>query len=155
MPLKSKLLRSLAVLAACGAMPAIGYAASAPRSDNWTGVYHCAQGLTGAHLALTVAPDGTAEGLFEFYPVTQNPGVPRGCFEVAGRLDAGGHLVLAPGAWRLRPQGFVSVGLSGQELAGGRLVGAVQGPGCGSFALMPAKPASLADRPSACLGAIS
>lgn len=155
MPLKSKLLRSFAVLVACSVLPMAGHAAAAPRSDNWTGVYQCAQGLTGARLTLTVAPDGTAQGLFEFYPVTQNPGVPRGCFEMAGQLDAEGHLVLAPGAWRLRPQGFVSVGLSGLELAGGRLVGAVQGPGCGSFALMPAKPASLADRPSACLGAIS
>lgn len=125
------------------------------RNGVWKGVYQCAQGLTGATLTLTVAPDGTAAGLFEFFAVQQNPGVPRGCFEVAGRMDPSGHLALAPGAWRLQPPGFVTVGLDGQMITGNRLVGKVQGPGCMSFALLPAKPAALSTAPSACVGAIS
>jgi hypothetical protein len=125
------------------------------QSGVWKGVYQCAQGLTGATLTLTVAPDGTAAGLFEFFAIQQNPAVPRGCFEMAGRMDQAGHLALAPGAWRLRPPGFVTVGLAGQKIAGDRLVGEVQGPGCMNFALLPIKPGSLAAAPSACIGAVS
>lgn len=154
MRLKPGIGRLLAVLAVCGA--AMQQAEAAPLQNGiWRGVYQCAQGLTGATLTLTVAPDGTAAGLFEFFAIKQNPGVPRGCFEMAGRMDQQGHLALAPGAWRLRPPGFVTVGLAGQMLAGDRLVGEVQGPGCMNFALLPVKPGSLNAAPSACVGAIS
>ncbi|HTI00652.1 MAG TPA: hypothetical protein VL752_06860 [Acidisoma sp.] len=154
MRLKPGICRLLVTLAISGV--AVQPAEAAPlHSGVWRGVYQCAQGLTGAMLTLTVAPDGTAAGLFEFFAIKQNPGVPRGCFEMAGRLDQAGHLALAPGAWRLRPPGFVTVGLDGQAIAGDRLVGEVQGPGCVNFALLPAKPGSLDSAPSACLGAIS
>lgn len=154
MGLKPGISRLLVALAICGLAVSPAKAA-AVQSGVWRGVYQCAQGLTGAMLTLTVAPDGTAAGLFEFFPIKQNPGVPRGCFEMAGRMEPNGRLVLAPGAWRLQPPGFVTVGLAGQEIAGDRLVGAIQGPGCLSFALLPAKPGSLAAAPSACVGAIS
>lgn len=124
-------------------------------SGVWSGVYQCAQGLTGARLSLSVGPDGAATGLFEFYAVKNNPTVPRGCFEMAGRVDADGRLALAPGAWRLHPAGFVTVSLAGQQIAGNRLVGQVQGPGCSSFALMPAKIGAFQAAPSACVGVIS
>jgi hypothetical protein len=154
MRLKPRISRLLVALAVSGV--AVQQAKAAPlHSGVWRGVYQCAQGLTGATLTLTVAPDGTAAGLFEFFAIKQNPGVPRGCFEMAGRMDEAGHLALAPGAWRLRPPGFVTVGLAGQEIAGDRLVGEVQGPGCMNFALLPARPGSLAAAPSACIGAIS
>jgi hypothetical protein len=146
--------RLLMTLAVCGlAVPSAQ--AAPPHSGVWRGVYQCAQGLTGAMLTLTVAPDGTAAGLFEFFPITQNPAVPRGCFEMAGRMEPNGHITLAPGAWRLRPPGFVTVGLVGAQIAGDRLVGEVQGPGCLNFALQPVKPGPLAAAPSACIGAIS
>lgn len=154
MRLTPRISRLLVALAVSGV--AVQQAKAAPlHSGVWRGVYQCAQGLTGATLTLTVAPDGTAAGLFEFFAIKQNPGVPRGCFEMAGRMDEAGHLALAPGAWRLRPPGFVTVGLAGQEIAGDRLVGEVQGPGCMNFALLPARSGSLAAAPSACIGAIS
>lgn len=154
MRLKSGLFHLVTAVALSCALPSGGQAAGV-QSGGWAGVYRCAQGLTGAHLTLTVAPDGTAAGLFEFYAIAQNPGVPRGCFEMSGHLDRAGNLMLLPGAWRLRPAGFVAIGLTGAEDGADRLVGEVQGPGCGVFVLMPVKPGSLAAQPSACLGAIS
>ncbi|GAB0119410.1 hypothetical protein [Acidisoma sp. 7E03] len=153
MRLKSGLCHLAAAVTLCCALPAAGRAAV--QSGSWSGVYRCAQGLTGAHLTLVVAPDGTAEGLFEFYAITQNPGVPRGCFEMSGHLDQAGHLALAPGAWRLQPPGYVAIGLTGAEDGADRLVGEVQGPGCSVFALVPVAPGLPASTPSACQGAIS
>lgn len=130
-------------------------AADGARVEAWAGIYRCAQGLTGARLVLTVGAGGAVHGVFEFYGIPENPQVPRGCFEVNGRLGSDSGLHLQPGAWRLRPPSYVSVALSGQEIAGERLVGRVIGPGCGNFTLDPLPAASLRALPSACVGAIS
>ncbi len=144
----------LAMAAVIGLAAPVAHAASG-RTAVWTGIYQCAQGVTGARLSLSIAPDGAAQGLFEFHDIAQNPGVPRGCFEIAGRLDSAGHLTLQAGSWRLRPPGFVTVGLTGEEISGDRLVGQVSGPGCSTFALVPAGPVAIEAAPSACLGVVS
>lgn len=130
-------------------------AADGARVEAWAGIYRCAQGLTGARLVLTAGADGAVHGVFEFYGIPGNPPVPRGCFEVDGRLGSDGGLQLQPGAWRLRPPSYVRVALLGQEIAGQHLVGRVIGPGCSDFSLDPLPAASLRALPSACIGAIS
>jgi hypothetical protein len=122
--------------------------AASTQTEVWRGAYHCAQGLTGMTLSLLVQPGGETIGLFEFYPVSANPAVPKGCFEMSGTMDQGHHLTLSPGAWRRQPLGFVAVGLTGQEVGADRLVGTIRGPGCSTFALTrqvtPAQPSACA-----------
>ncbi|MCB8874636.1 hypothetical protein [Acidisoma silvae] len=137
----------------------IGLASAAPlaqaggtKTEVWSGAYHCAQGATGLTLTLLVQPDGGTVGLFEFYPVSANPAVPTGCFDMAGMMDRNHHLVLAPGAWRRRPDNYVTVGLTGDETAGDHLVGTIQGPGCTTFALTRQ---TTPTQPSACASVTS
>jgi hypothetical protein len=117
----------------------------------WQGHYDCSQGATGLTLTLQIGDTGQVQALFAFYPVTTNPGVPNGCFEMRGPLDTAGHLALAPGAWLLHPPGYVRVGLTA-DLSGDSLHGTVSGPGCSDVIL--SRITSQAG-PTACLGAVS
>lgn len=134
-----------ALMGAAAATPAAQ--AAMTETEVWRGAYQCAQGMTGVTLTLLVAPGGNAQGLFEFYPLTSNPAVPQGCFEMSGVMDSRSHLTLAPGPWRRQPPGYVTVGLTGQEIDAHRLVGTVQGPGCAGFELVRQ---TVPDAPSAC-----
>ncbi|MCB8883512.1 hypothetical protein ACELLULO517_24910 [Acidisoma cellulosilytica] len=122
--------------------------AAATRTEVWRGAYSCAQGLTGLTLTLLIQPGGETAGLFEFYAVGANPRVPKGCFDMMGMMDRNHHLTLAPGAWRRHPTGYVTVGLTGDEVDAKRLVGTIAGPGCSTFALvrqtMPGQPSACA-----------
>ena len=111
----------------------------------WQGHYTCLQGDTA--LTLTIRPAGSGmdvEGLFHFRASAANPGVPEGCFKVAGRHDAATREVsLSAGTWLLRPFGYVSVDLEGRlGPSGDRLRGRVLGPGCTTFELRRAAPES-------------
>jgi hypothetical protein len=128
--------------------------AAKPAREVWQGIYDCAQGLTGLTLTLDIGPGGQVQGLFDFYPVVENPAVPHGCFQMSGSLDGTGHLALTPGDWLLRPPFFVAVGLAGMR-NGSSLGGAVEGPGCSIFLLHPASPQGRRDMPSACVGVVS
>ncbi len=130
-----------------GAAAATPAAAAMTETEVWRGAYQCAQGMTGVTLTLLLLPGGKAQGLFEFYPLDANPGVPKGCFEMSGVMDSRRHLTLAPGPWRRQPPGYVTVGLTGQEIDAYRLVGTVEGPGCAGFALVRQ---TTPDAPSAC-----
>lgn len=122
-------------------------AAAVSQTQVWTGAYQCAQGMTGMTLTLLVQPGGGAVGLFEFYPVKANPAVPTGCFDMTGSMDSHHHLTLSPGAWRRQPAGYVTVGLSGDEIDPRHLVGTIDGPGCSTFALVRQ---TMPNRPSVC-----
>ena len=119
----------------------------------WRGAYHCNQGNTA--LALTIEPrkDGTFAALFHFEAASDNPGVPTGCFEMEGRFEAAtGRTVLRPLRWVLRPANYLMVGLEGSvSVEGGRMEGAVHGPGCTAFRveLVPGPPAAEACRSGA------
>lgn len=148
--------RAVSALALAGAMAGASHFAEAasPPMQVWQGSYDCAQGVTGLTLALSVDPTRQVRALFEFYGITQNPRVPKGCFEMSGSFDASGHLTLAPGAWRVQPPNFVSVGLYGAQ-SGSEMTGTIFGPGCSHFALTLLPP-SVANRlPAACLGVAS
>lgn len=140
----------LALFALTGAAPAVN--AALTQTEVWRGAYHCAQGTTGVTLTLLVQPGGRLQGLFEFYPVTANPAVPQGCFEMAGLIDPEHRVTLTPGPWRRQPAGYVTVGLIGQEIDSNRLIGTVDGPGCSTFALVRQ---TTPGRPLACASATS
>ncbi|MEO1328142.1 MAG: hypothetical protein AAFW46_00605 [Pseudomonadota bacterium] len=120
--------------------PAAGQEAS-DLSGVWRGRYDCNQGITG--LTLTLAPaaatdrgSSALQGRFIFYEAPNNPGVPTGCFEMRGAVGLDGRIELIAGAWLLRPDGYVTVDLSGAVSEGGAAIsGDVIGPGCTRFAL--------------------
>jgi hypothetical protein len=109
-----------------------------PRSHHtvWEGRYECAQGVTGLRLVLDTAADGATTGTFEFYAVSENPGVPHGSYRMRGKLamvEAGSFaLDLAPDAWIEQPPGYVMVGLSATSDRERRsLTGRITNASCG------------------------
>ena len=80
---------------------------------------------------------GHLEALFRFYATKSNPGVPEGCFEMAGTYDPGTQeITLTAGRWRLHPPSYVTVDLSGAVSQDGRTIsGTVTGPLCTRFEL--------------------
>lgn len=119
-----------------------GMGAAAPASaqglkGTWSGEYTCNQGLTGVTLTVTRGDPGDVRALFHFYEAPSNPGVPQGCFEMAGRFDsASGTLRLLGGRWLLQPPGYIVVDFIGNlEAEGGRFDGRVEGYNCTTFRL--------------------
>jgi hypothetical protein len=119
-------------------------------SGAWTGTYRCAQGVTGLELSLRQDPGGDVDGLFHFFAAPANPGVPEGCYDLHGHLDAAsGRITLRAGQWLLRPNGYIAVDLSGTLDPGGdRLAGRIDFPSCDKFTLH--RTAKLATIPPAC-----
>ncbi|QQS12103.1 MAG: hypothetical protein IPK81_21720 [Rhodospirillales bacterium] len=105
----------------------------------WQGKYDCAQGVTGVTLTIRETMDAEAEGLFLFYAVSENPGVPTGCYRLRGRYDPATRevrLVSDESQWLWRPENYVTVNFVGRmEASGGRMRGIVEGPGCTAFDL--------------------
>lgn len=115
-------------------------AQSRAAGGEWTGKYVCRQGVTGVRLILS--QDGS-RGLFQFFPLPENPNVPEGCFQVTGVFNSGsGALAVIPGAWHLKPRNFVSITFSGtvderSENFEGKIVGL---DGCASVFLSRTPP---------------
>ncbi len=114
-------------------LPAVGNGAEV--GGTWQGSYICNQGLTGLTLTVVPSPHGAAKGVFRFYQVDANPGVPDGCFAMSGNVF-GDELRLQAGKWLFRPFGYVTVDLAGSVSPdGSELTGAIFGPKCTSFSL--------------------
>lgn len=137
------------------AMPYGGARAALFTTEIWQGSYHCAQGPTGLTLTTEIAASGQVRALFEFYDVTQNPSVPRGCFEMSGTIDPSLHLALVPGKWRLRPSNYVPVALDGILTGSDGLNGTIIGPGCTTFSLHRVTTGGAESGLTACIGVVS
>ena len=120
-------------------------------AGRWQGTYYCAQGLTGVTLTIR-GSDESAEALFHFYPVQENPNVPVGCYTMLGHVDtATGTINLESDEshWILRPSGYVTVNFHGRFSGGrDRIVGRVEGPACSTFTMSRVEEAPQA--PSQC-----
>lgn len=116
-----------------------GWAQGGGLTGYWQGKYDCAQGITGVTITIRQSGNTDAEGLFLFYAVPENPGVPTGCYLLNGRYDPASRevrLVSDDSRWLWRPPTYVTVNFVGQmEGAGARMRGLVQGPGCSVFFL--------------------
>ena len=100
----------------------------------WTGTYVCAQGETALWLHVVGVAGNDVRATFDFAHV---PSGARGEYEVAGRYDpAARRLVLVPGRWLLRQEGYVTVGMSGRvSPRGTRFQGTITYPTCGAFSV--------------------
>ena len=106
-------------------------------TGSWQGTYVCPQGVTNLTLDIDAATANRVTAVFTFAAAASNPGVPAGCFEMAGKFNAQTHhLMLEPGRWLLKPTGFITVGLSGDISPDGvSMSGQIISPGCGAFYL--------------------
>lgn len=106
---------------------------------SWIGEYVCAQGVTRLHLNVAEATPDFVRAVFHFYESPRNPGVPTGCFTVAGRYSAKTRRIdLRPEKWLLKPPDYMMVGVSGRFAAdGANFTGSVTGaPGCTRVTLL-------------------
>jgi hypothetical protein len=104
-------------------------------TGSWTGGYVCAQGVTALRLTITRKAGDAVAATFSFGPRAENPGVPKGSYEMRGSYDAkAGHLKLDGVRWIDAPSGYVMVGLEGWLRGSGIYIsGDVAGPGCAHF----------------------
>ncbi len=107
----------------------------------WRGEYTCAQGITAMALALREDARGDVQATMTFSAHPDNPGVPTGCFTLAGRHDARtGALALKQKSWIKQPDTFwYMIDLTGKISDGGRnyagAVGFFQDGVCTTFAV--------------------
>lgn len=83
-------------------------------SGVWQGSYTCGQGLTGLTVKLQGNHNGEVTGLFEFYPLPQNPNIPVGAFTVSGKYFTNNQIILSPLNWVKKPQSYTLVSLNGK-----------------------------------------
>lgn len=115
---------------------AVSTAPPFPLVGQWRGSYTCSQGVTGLLLTIVAAPTGDLGGTFEFYPLPENPGVPRGSYSVRVSYTDGSVNVTAD-HWINQPVGYDTVNLSARPVADqpDTLSGRVHLEGCGGFHL--------------------
>lgn len=80
--------------------------------DTWKGTYVCGQGRTGLTLRLEATGETNpnsklVQGTVEFYPISENPDVPKGSYRVAGQIRADGLVDLSGEEWINRPDGYI------------------------------------------------
>jgi len=101
----------------------------------WRGSYTCLQGRTGLLLTIEEAVGAVFTGEFAFFPLPENPKVPKGRFAIAGTFNATSGRVAAKGVrWIEQPSNYLMVDLSGTLSDDGRSIdGKLEFTGCTSF----------------------
>jgi hypothetical protein len=117
-----------------GTVPTPPRSAASP-DGVWTGTYDCSQGLTGVRLTITGPNGGALMATVDFYPVSSNPGVAEGSYELVGRYSPTDGLVLNPDYWIDEPANYEMVGLSAPPPHGDSMSGSVHGPNCSTFSV--------------------
>ena len=116
---------------------ALPLSAAEPATLNgkWRGTYTCLQGRTGLLLTIEDAIGGVFTGEFAFFPLPENPKVPKGRFAIAGTFNATtGHVAVKGVHWIEQPSNYLMVDLSGTLSGDGRSIdGKIEFSGCTSF----------------------
>ncbi|WP_154814068.1 hypothetical protein [Actinophytocola xinjiangensis] len=103
----------------------------------WEGAYTCAQGETGAKLAIEAVDESTLKMTFEFFPLPENPDAKSGSYVLLGAYS-GSRLVFTQEEWIEQPPNYVMVDLEvTSELAEGmtELNGTMLTESCGALAV--------------------
>lgn len=82
-------------------------------TGRWQGSYICSQGVTGLTVKLQGNKNGDIVGVFEFYPLPQNPRIQAGTYTVSGKYLSNNQLLLSPVNWVNRPSNYIMVSLNG------------------------------------------
>ena len=125
----------LLLIAMLGATPLAAADSAATLVGKWRGSYSCLQGHTGLLLTIEGAVGAEFTGEFAFFPLDDNPKVPKGRFAVAGTFNSTLGSVAVKGVrWIEQPSGYLMVDLSGRLSDDGRSIdGKVEFSGCTSF----------------------
>lgn len=109
--------------------PAMPFAAA----QAWAGTYTCAQGKTNVTLRITRVAGNTVDAIFDFTV----PSGPAGKFQMSGTYDPSTkHLRLEPGAWIVRPAGYMTVPVDATVSGDGKsYVGRIDTQGCSDFSV--------------------
>lgn len=111
------------------AKPSMPFAAA----QVWAGTYTCAQGKTNVTLRITSVAGNAVGAIFDFTV----PSGPAGKFQMSGTYDPSTrHLRLEPGAWIVRPAGYMTVPVDATVSADGKAyTGRIDTPGCSDFSV--------------------
>jgi hypothetical protein len=107
----------------------------------WRGAYTCGQGMTGLEVTMRPVGQGQLQGTFSFFPVSSNPNVPSGCFNITAHADRATQTIRTrAGSWVRQPPGYSTVDLEGRIDSNGNWRGRVVGAAgaCTTFDLLPA-----------------
>jgi hypothetical protein len=109
-----------------------------PAHSEWTGRYTCTQGLTGVTLVIDMTPEGDATVIFGFGPISENPNLPTGSYELRGRAelqpDRRFELRVTPHHWIQQPPGYSMVPLTlTSDRAHRMLSGKIEHGNCGTI----------------------
>jgi hypothetical protein len=97
-------MRGKFILTLFAALAVAGSACADTLTGLWRGEYTCGQGLTALTLAMNQNARGDVRAVMTFSAHPKNPGVPTGCFTMAGRYNArSGALTLKQGKWLKQP----------------------------------------------------
>jgi hypothetical protein len=101
----------------------------------WKGSYSCLQGHTGLLLTIAQSDDTSFKGEFAFFPLPDNPRVPKGRFAIEGSLNPKSGRVDIKGAkWIEQPTNYRMVDLHGIVSDDGSAIdGKVEFTGCSGF----------------------
>lgn len=103
-----------------------------PLSGTWEGYYTCVQGKTGLKLIFEDA--ASTLGVFDFFAHPSNPAVPSGSFQVRAQYADMTRIVIEPGGWIRRPNGYSTVGMHGRlNKSGTTFSGTIDFSGCSTF----------------------
>lgn len=122
-----------------------GEAGVRPLVGTWEGRYVCRQGETGMRLVIDIPEQLDSDEpkvtelrvIFAFFPVPENPSVPRGSYSLVGAESADGVL-LAAEEWIDRPADYLLLDLlvtSDIEDGMQAMTGTVQDPSCETFSV--------------------
>ena len=129
---------ALLLIAMLGTAPLAAADSAATLVGKWRGSYSCLQGHTGLLLTIEDAAGAEFAGEFAFFPLDDNPKVPKGRFAVAGTFSSTSGSVAVKGVrWIEQPTNYLMVDLSGRLSDDGRSIdGKVEFSGCTSFHVM-------------------
>jgi hypothetical protein len=116
--------------------------AQASLAGRWQGFYFCSQGWTGLYLDVTYLFGENYSAIFRFFPIPENPGVPKGVFTMTGQIRRRDGLVnFNAQRWLRQPDGWATVDLVGfVDTNTMQMSGSVRGgPTCTTFSLVKAR----------------
>jgi hypothetical protein len=133
-------LNALLIVAAATFAPSLAPAVDSAASliGRWQGSYLCNWGRTGVLVTIAKAEDPAFEGELAFYPLPEEPNLPRGRFTIAGTFDIASRILVIHGvSWLERPQGYEMVDVTGMLSVDGRtVVGTIDSASCSDFRVL-------------------